>query len=210
MSAVRRRLTYANVIATLALFLALSGGVVWAAGKIGTKRLKANSVTTKKIKRSAVTAAKIRSGAVGFEKLAAGTDVVARATGGPVPASGENPVNVPLSGGTTFTPATGILDLLSVEVRGNLQRAGAEPCEPVVVLFVNGDEWSVADGTLKVRAFAPTPERPSGVAPISSLTGPVGLTSPGVAQTVTAKVFGDPRCTSSSAVTVAVAVTQQK
>ena len=42
------KLTYANVVASLALFLALSGGVVYAAGKIGANQLKANSVTTGK------------------------------------------------------------------------------------------------------------------------------------------------------------------
>jgi hypothetical protein len=53
MSLVRKRLTYANVVATLALFLAL-GGVGYAAIKlpknsVGTKQLKNGAVTGKKI-----------------------------------------------------------------------------------------------------------------------------------------------------------------
>jgi hypothetical protein len=210
-SAVRQRLTYANVIATVALFLALGGGAVWAAGKIGTKKLKANSVTTSKIRANAVTGAKIKNGAVGFAKLATGANVVATASSPPVAASGAMPVDVPFTGATSFTPKVGTLYLLNVEARGNdLGRVAAPPCEPTVVPFVNGSEWDFAEGTLKVRAFAPTPERPTGLAPLSGATGPVGLTSPGVPQAVGAKVFGDPRCTPSSTVTVAVSVVQLK
>jgi hypothetical protein len=221
MGAVRKRLTYANVIATLALFLALSGGVVWAAGKIGTNRLKAGAVTAGKIKRNAViaskiqtnavTGTKIKNGAVSFAKLGTGSNLVLNAGSPPISASGTAPVNVPLAGPTSFTPQVGTLNLLSVEVRGNdLQRVGAAPCEPSVVPFVNGSEFDFAGGGITVRAFAPTPEQPTGLAPIGGATGPIGLTSPGAALALSAKVFGDPRCTSGSTVTVAVAVTQQK
>ena len=47
-----KRLTYANVIASLALFLALGGGAVYAASH------KANQVGTGKLKQNAVTAGK--------------------------------------------------------------------------------------------------------------------------------------------------------
>jgi hypothetical protein len=55
---ISRRLSYSNVIATLALFIAL-GGVSWAAVK-----LPKNSVTTKTIKKGAVTNVKIKRSAV--------------------------------------------------------------------------------------------------------------------------------------------------
>jgi hypothetical protein len=221
MRALRRRLTYANVIATLALFLALGGGAVWAAGRIGTKSLKANAVTAGKIKRNAVTAVKIRAnavtetkikaGSVSFAKFAAGANVLASASGGPVAASGSEPISVPLSGTTSFTPAAGTVDLLSVEARGNdLGRVGAEECNPTVVPFVNGSEWGIAEGALAVRAFEPTATQPTGLSPLTGGTGPIGLTSPGVTQTVSIKVFGDPACTSASTVSVAIAVTQAK
>lgn len=45
-----RKIRYPHVAATLALVLAMSGGVVYAAKKIGTKSLKNNAVTSKKIK----------------------------------------------------------------------------------------------------------------------------------------------------------------
>lgn len=62
-TAVRKRVTYSNVIATMALFVALGGAAV-AAG------LPKNSVGSKQIKRGAVTAAKIRRQAVTSAKLA--------------------------------------------------------------------------------------------------------------------------------------------
>jgi hypothetical protein len=61
---VRSKLTYSNVIATMALFIAL-GGVAVAA-----TQLPRNSVGTKQLKRGAVTAAKIRKQAVNSAKLA--------------------------------------------------------------------------------------------------------------------------------------------
>jgi hypothetical protein len=221
MGPVKRRLNYANVIATVALFLALGGGVVWAGGKIGAKGLKANAVTAGKIKRNAVTNVKIRAnavtgpkiknGAVSFAKLAAGANLVAAAAGGPVPASGGAPLSVPLAGTASFTPQAGTLYLLSVEAKGGeLKRVGTEPCEPTVVPFVNGSAWAVGEGTLRLRAFTPTPDEPTGLVPLAGATGPVGLTSPGVAQTVAAKVIGDSDCTSASTVSVGIAVTQSK
>src|SRR4051794_8507962 len=114
MRAVMQRLTYANVVATLALFLALGGGAVWAAGKIGAKGLKANAVTAGKIKRNAVTNAKIRgnavttakikAGAVDFTRLAPGTNLLGTASGGPLPANGTPAIDVPLAGTTAYTP----------------------------------------------------------------------------------------------------------
>lgn len=221
MRAVMQRLTYANVVATLALFLALGGGAVYAAGKVGSKGLKANAVTAGKIKRNAVTAAKIRgnavtmakikNGAVNLAKLAAGTSLLGTAGGGPVAADGAAPVAVPLTGTTTFAPAPGTVAFLGVEAKGtNLARAGQEPCEPRVVPFVNGSRWDVAGGVLRLHAFAPTAEEPSGQVPISTAMGPIGLTTPGAAQTVTAKVIGSPACAPGSGVSVAIAVTQAK
>ncbi|MCW2987721.1 MAG: hypothetical protein JWM24_659 [Solirubrobacterales bacterium] len=59
----RAKLNYSNVIATIALFIALGGAAV-AAG------LPRNSVGTRQLKRGAVTAAKLKKGAVTSGKLA--------------------------------------------------------------------------------------------------------------------------------------------
>jgi hypothetical protein len=58
------RLTYANVVSTLCLFLLLGGGAAFAATNLAK-----NSVGTKQIKNSAVTGAKIKNGAVTGAKI---------------------------------------------------------------------------------------------------------------------------------------------
>jgi hypothetical protein len=69
---IRQRLTYANVMSTIAIFLVLGGGAAYAAKKINGNQLKGASVTTTKIKRGAVTASKIRKGAVRANKISKG------------------------------------------------------------------------------------------------------------------------------------------
>jgi hypothetical protein len=70
----RPKLNYANVIATIALFVALGGAAI-AAGlpknSVGTKQLKRGAVNAAKLKRGAVTAGKIRPRAVVAGKLGA-------------------------------------------------------------------------------------------------------------------------------------------
>jgi hypothetical protein len=70
----RSKLTYANVMATIAVFLVLTGiGVAVArSGKVGTRQLKNGAVTSKKIHKDSVNASKIKSGAVGRSELANG------------------------------------------------------------------------------------------------------------------------------------------
>ena len=58
MRAVRKRWSYANVVATLALFVALAGGTAFAA-----IQLPKNSVGSKQIKKEAVTPAKLSTAA---------------------------------------------------------------------------------------------------------------------------------------------------
>lgn len=77
MKQIRKRLTYANVVSSLALFLVLGGATAFAAAQlgkntVGSKQLKNNAVTAAKIKNGAVTGAKIKNGAVTEGKLANG------------------------------------------------------------------------------------------------------------------------------------------
>lgn len=223
--AIGRRLTYANVIATLALFLALGGGAVWAAShkrtnKVGTGKLKPNAVTAGKIKPNAVTTSKIRDnavtnsklreGAVSYAKLAAGTGVVATATSYSTAVDGPSAVGVGFPSAVSFTPVAGSVYLMSVEARStNLARSGTEPCRVTVTPLVNGSEWGT-EAPLVLSAFQPTPEAPAGVVPAAGMTSPIGLAATGATQTIGAKLVGGPRCASSGSVTVAVAVTQAK
>jgi hypothetical protein len=72
------KLTYANVMATVAVFIAL-GGASYAAtqplskNSVGTKQLKKNAVTTAKIKKEAVTGVKVKKGTLTGKQINAST-----------------------------------------------------------------------------------------------------------------------------------------
>lgn len=91
MNSIRKRLSYANVMSSIAVFLVIGGATAFAAlGKnsVGKKQLKANAVTTAKIKKEAVTAKKIKKGAVTTAKIKNGAvtgEKVNLATLGTVP-----------------------------------------------------------------------------------------------------------------------------
>lgn len=70
MKQIRKRLTYANVMSSIAVFLILGGATAFAATKIGANQLKANSVKTGKIVKEAVTSGKIKNAAITTNKLA--------------------------------------------------------------------------------------------------------------------------------------------
>jgi hypothetical protein len=89
---IRKRLTYANVMSTIAVFLVVGGASALAASQlaknsVGTKQLKNNAVTTSKIKKEAVAAAKIKNGAVGTSKLGAASVTGEKLAAGSVDAS---------------------------------------------------------------------------------------------------------------------------
>jgi hypothetical protein len=76
MMRLRSKLTYANVTATIAIFLTLTG-VGFAVARlpkasVGPKQLQNGAVHTKKIHKDAVNASKIKAGAVGRSELANG------------------------------------------------------------------------------------------------------------------------------------------
>lgn len=100
MKQVRKRLTYANVVSSIALFFVLTGATAIAANQlgknsVGKKQLKSNSVTAAKIKKNAVTTAKIKNAAVTGAKVKdgslTGADINA-ATLGTVPVSASTEV----------------------------------------------------------------------------------------------------------------------
>ena len=65
MKQIRKKLTFANVMSSIAVFLVLGGAAVAATtSKIGSNQLKANSVTAGKVKKNAITTAKIKNDAV--------------------------------------------------------------------------------------------------------------------------------------------------
>ncbi len=79
--ALRPKLSYSNVIATIALFVALGGAAI-AAGlprhSVGARQLKRGAVTTRALRRGAVTSAKLAQGSVIAGKL--GSSAVSQGT----------------------------------------------------------------------------------------------------------------------------------
>jgi hypothetical protein len=78
MRTLRSRLTYANVISTLCLFMLLGGGAYAAT------QLPKNSVGAKQIKNGAITGKEIKKGAIDASKLTAGTIATLKGAAGPV------------------------------------------------------------------------------------------------------------------------------
>lgn len=77
MAKVRKRLTYANVMSSLAVFLVLGGGAAFATKllpekSVGERQLRPGAVTASKLRKSAVIAPKIKALAVKNGKLANG------------------------------------------------------------------------------------------------------------------------------------------
>jgi hypothetical protein len=73
---IRSKLTYANVMATTAVFIALGGGAYAAAtlpfNSVGTNQLKRGAVTNTKLARDAVTSSKVKDGSLLKADFAAG------------------------------------------------------------------------------------------------------------------------------------------
>jgi hypothetical protein len=217
------------VVGTLALFLALSGGAVWAANKISSnqigkgavkaknlaknavkaKNLAKKSVTSPKIAKGAVKNAAIADGAVNFAKLAAGTDVVASSSTATIPATQEGPVafNPPL----TATPVPGQVLTLHLESHGTL--ASSEPKKPCVVVpvpVINGNPMLVGI-LLELAGGVAIPPFANGV-PTGDVSFPIGLTQSGVPQSVSlfAVPVGTNNCTATSTFQVSAVITQAK
>jgi hypothetical protein len=147
MRRIRDRLTYANVVASIALFLALGGGAVYAASKIDTndianhavteKKLAKHAVSNKVLDKKAVDAPNVVKGSLGPKQLARGAVFSLSATGGPVSAATANPIQ--LTGDTSWKAKPGEADELVATAKGRLADATAgDNCFVDIVVSVNG------------------------------------------------------------------------
>ncbi len=84
MKKIRKRITYANVMSSIAVFLVLGGASAYAAKKIGSNEIKGNSITTGKIKKEAVSASKIKKNSVVTAKIADNAVTTAKIANGAV------------------------------------------------------------------------------------------------------------------------------
>lgn len=92
LSRARGHLTYANVIATLALFIALGGGAYAAAtlprNSVGPTQLRTNSVGASELRSSAVRSSEIANGAIRLTDLSANARAALRGSQGPAGSPG--------------------------------------------------------------------------------------------------------------------------
>jgi hypothetical protein len=211
------RFTYANAVATLAIFLMLGGGAVYAAGKITSgqiavhavknpqlaknavraRNLANKAVKNKNIGGNAVTAHKIGKGAVTGVKLGKGSLIIADASGGPVTGINANErIDTPLTGQTSFTPVAGEAYMIGIEARGTLGQAGPETCLVYVGILLNGELLGPTGSTVLLAPGA-VPVVPQGVSDGGGLAM-VGRTQPGVTQVIGAGVLGNSSCTADS------------
>jgi hypothetical protein len=209
------RLTYANVVATLALVLAIGGGTVYAAIELGKNDVKSKNiakgavknpdlakeaVTGVKVKDATITGAEVQDGTLTAEDIAAGVipqiqaDVTGSATAGAQ--GGINTATtapVPLSGTTSFTPSAGEVAAVAAEAQFTYATTNAaNPCSPALGLLVNGEETRVFVGPGSTNSTTPI----QGVG--NDADGPFGLLSPGTPINVTAVLTGDADCTAAS------------
>jgi hypothetical protein len=131
---IRRRLTYANVISTVALFVAL-GGVSYAAVK-----LPANSVGTKQIKSKAVTKAKVDPSLFKTIRGGDGPKGDTGATGSQGP-KGDPGVNVSGVAGVELVETTSIADFTT-------NKSAIATCPPGKTVIGGGAKTEGVTGTV--------------------------------------------------------------
>jgi len=154
---IRKRLTYANVISSLALFLVVAGGSAFAASQlgkntVGSKQLKKNAVTAAKIKKEAITGAKVKKGSL------TGTQINS-ATLGNVP-SATNATNASVA--SSLTPAEGLHIVgtagnPSFENGSNNLAAGLPINLPPIAF------WKDKEGMVHLQGYAKNIVKPSSI-----------------------------------------------
>ncbi len=156
----REKLTYANVVATLALFLALSGGAVYAASKIHSNDIAKKAVKSRNIAKGAVKRTKIANGAVNSAKVADGSLTSSDLTEGArilaSPQAGALPIP---SGAFSLSPATwaqsaGESALVLAEAKATIAAEAASTCVANVNFAIDG---APAVGALTFTTVSNTP-----------------------------------------------------
>jgi hypothetical protein len=114
----RARLTYANVTATAALFVAL-GGTSYAAAtlaknSVGSAQIRANAVGSSEIRRNAVSSSEIRDRSIALRDLAVSTRASLRGAVGPA-----GPAGTPGPAGAAGTALSAAVNSGGARVAGN-------------------------------------------------------------------------------------------
>lgn len=182
----RPRLTYANVVATMALVLALGGGTVYAAVELGKDEVKSENIAPGAVQ-SADLSPKL------LKKM--DVDITGSAKGGPKGDVNTNTSEpLPLKGKTTLKPNRKSVAAIAAEARFTI--ASTDPdkfCSPGVNLLLNGRP---------TRIFVTPDSDGNSTTLVKSLGGdaggPYGLIEPKKKLKITAQIFGDEDCTPDS------------
>jgi hypothetical protein len=110
----RARMTYANVVSTIALALVLGGGTAYAAIKIGTSNIRYHAVTASKLANNSVTASKVKNSALSGSDLRNNSVTSADIRTGTLLATDFAPNQLPKGDkGDKGDPATSIFGVIS-------------------------------------------------------------------------------------------------
>lgn len=180
----RSHLTYANVVSTLALFLALSGGVAFAASKIHSGDIAGGAVHTSNLFKRAVTSGKLGLGAVRSSQVADGAIGAKQIAGGSIgskqigtaavapsnlqfpvfyaasPTGGSAPVTTgpdayPITGGT-WTQTPGEIEVLFGGAQGTVAYDESSGEGSCQVFFeINVNGQQVGGGQISTSSTAP-------------------------------------------------------
>ncbi len=209
----RQRLTYANVVSTIALFLVLTGGVVYAASKIGTKDIQRQAVTKKKLAPGAVKNGKLADGAVATAKLADAAVTNAKVkddsiepskltfpvfytaspSGGSQPVTGGQPNPYPISGGR-WTQRAHAVNVVFGEATATLayDGTGSGSCQVFFDLRVDGQRA----GGGQLQTDSTTPEQVTQSLGAQPAVGPLSPTQ----RTLTAQIGSNGDCEAGSTI----------
>lgn len=185
MRAIRSKLSYSNVIASIAMFLALTGGTVMAA-KLRSSDLAANSVKKQQLAKNSVTKDDFAKGALIVSSAKGGGQGANIAATAPTPA-----LPLPLTGKAAFTPKKGAVGLVMAEAKATLAAAvaGGPSCNVFIDILVNG-EIIYTLGLSDLPDNAPGPSSGTPFTDTDWGSAPIGLT--GGNQQITAQYNGDP------------------
>jgi hypothetical protein len=145
MKQIRTRLTYANVMSTIAVFLVLGGATAFAAAQLGK-----GTVGSKQLKNGAVTSAKIKKGAVTKDKISSAAQTALRGALGPVGPRGLQGLQGPQG-------ARGPSNGRFTSVPGNVELGKSEEKAKVIAsLNLAPGKWMVSAETALVNASGET------------------------------------------------------
>ncbi len=222
------RLSYANVVASLALVLAITGGTVYAASELGrndvkskniakgavkTSDLAANAVIGAKVKDGTITADDIAAGAITADDIAAGTITADDIAAGVIPQ-----IQADVTGSATAGPQGGV----NANTTNPVPLSGTTSFTPnageVAAIAAEG-QFNIATTNIAndcrpdifvlvngqpTRVFVSPGSDTAALSPTQvtafgyDADGPFGLLSPGTPIEITAELRGDVDCTAAS------------